>query len=91
MPGDPNPRPVQLTAHAARATWVGVLTAAGALELYGILHPGKWDTLSETTRWLARTHTKTGATAFLVGWAGLAIWFPIHLLKVAEQKAQQEG
>ncbi len=83
---DLNPKAVQVTAHWARTAWLLILGTAGALEVYGVLHPRKHDTLSEATRWLWRTDTVVGAWAFRGFWAAFMLWFGPHIVKVARQE-----
>lgn len=82
---DPNPVPVQKTAFWAKQAWIGILVAAGVLEIYGVLRPGKDDTLSETTRWIWNTHTPVGKWLFRIFWVAFAMWFGPHIVKLERQ------
>lgn len=84
---DPNPRPVQITAFWARRAWLAILAVAGALEVYGVwVRKGPDDTLSETTRYLFRTNTRTGLRLWYGFWPAFAVWFLFHIGKKIKQQ-----
>ena len=85
-PTDPNPRPIQKAAFWARWTLIVLLAAAGIFELYGVFHPQREDTLSETTRFIFQTHTTIGTIIFAVFWVAFSVWFLPHIVKKTRSK-----
>jgi len=83
---DKNPVVVQKTAYRAKQAWILILMLSGALEAYGVIHPDKDDTLSEVTRWVWNTDTKTGKWLFGSFWVAFAIWFLPHIVKIERAK-----
>lgn len=60
--------------------WLMILFPPAVWEAYAIRSKVEGDTLSERTRAWFHTHTRGGRLAFLLAWAALAIWFPIHIV-----------
>lgn len=64
----------------ARLMWAALLGAGIVAEARSLRrHDGA--TLSETTRWVFRTHTRAGRYAFATGWGALGGWFFVHILR----------
>lgn len=60
--------------------WIGWLAAFALIEGFALKNDMPGDTLSEHTRKWFSVKTKLGRTAFLVAWAGFAVWFCAHIL-----------
>ncbi|MGH3664199.1 MAG: hypothetical protein ACRDTQ_20395 [Micromonosporaceae bacterium] len=59
----------------------GILILAGlGYELFTLRNVERGDTLTETVRRWARTHTTPGRLVFLAAWLGFAIWFAGHIV-----------
>ena len=60
--------------------WGTLLAVGTAYETYGIFNKKNGDTLSERTRALFHTNTKTGKAVFTVSWLAFSAWFLVHII-----------
>lgn len=70
--------------------WAGIIAAGVAAEAHGLLCDHHDCTLSAVTRAAFRTEHPIGRAAFLLGTAGLALWFQYHIITWQRENPQAE-
>lgn len=68
-----------------RVILVAALASVAAIEGYGLIHPNEGYTISELTRVVFHTKTRTGRVVFNTALAGFVGWFGHHITDPAHQ------
>lgn len=60
--------------------WAMLAATVAAYEVWTLRNDVEGDTLSETTRFIFRVHTRPGRAAFALSWVWFGCWFLDHIL-----------